>query len=47
MTKGKRQHRIERLASRLANGQRGNPKWALGEQEQTHEDQLELDSDDV
>lgn len=36
-----RAHRIERLASRLAEGQRGNPKFSLGEIEQTHEDQLD------
>lgn len=36
-----RRHRIERLASRLAEGQRGNPKWRIGEHEQTHEEALE------
>jgi hypothetical protein len=36
-----RRHRIERLASRLAEGVRGNPKWILGEDEQTHEEDLE------
>jgi hypothetical protein len=35
-----RRHRIERLADRLAEGGRGNPKWRLGEYEQTHEDEL-------
>jgi hypothetical protein len=36
-----RRHRIERLADRLAEGQRGNPKWLLGEYEQTHEEELD------
>ena len=45
MTRSLRRHRIERLASRLAEGVRGNPKWILGEDEQTHED--ELDPDEV
>jgi hypothetical protein len=36
-----RRHRIERLATRLAEGGRGNPKFKLGEYEQTHEDELE------
>ena len=41
MTRGMRRHRIERLAARLAEGTRGNPKLTLGEYEQTHEDELE------
>jgi hypothetical protein len=41
MTSGPRRHRIERLASRLAEGRRGNPKLILGEYEQTHEDELD------
>ena len=41
MTKGMRRHRIQRLASRLSEGQRGNPKWRLDEYEQTHEDELD------
>jgi hypothetical protein len=41
MTKGSRRHRIERLATRLAEGGRGNPKFSLGEYEQTHEEDLE------
>lgn len=41
MARGKRRHRVERLASRLAEGVRGNPKLILGEYEQTHEDELE------
>lgn len=36
-----RKHRIERLATRLAGGSRGNPKFSLGEYEQTHEDELD------
>ena len=41
MTNGPRRHRIERLATRLAEGQRGNPKFSLGEFEQTHEDEID------
>ena len=41
MTRGPRRHRIERLVARLAEGQRGNPKFLLGEYEQTHEDELD------
>jgi hypothetical protein len=41
MTRGMRRHRIERLATRLAEGTRGNPKLSLGEYEQTHEDELD------
>jgi len=36
-----RRHRIERLAERLAEGTRGNPKWIHSEYSQTHEDELE------
>lgn len=45
MTRGLRRHRIERLATRLAEGQKGNPKWILGEYEQTHEDELDDESE--
>jgi hypothetical protein len=45
MTRGARRHRVERLAARLAESSRGNPKLTLGDYEQTHED--ELDSDDA
>ena len=38
-----RRHRIERLADRLAEGQRGNPKWLLGETGQTHEEDIDWD----
>jgi hypothetical protein len=41
MTRGLRRHRVERLAERLAEGGRGNPKWRLDEETQTHEDELE------
>ena len=41
MTANARRHRIERLAARLAEGGRGNPKLSLGEYEQTHEDELD------
>lgn len=41
MTSGLRRHRIERLAERLADMERGNPKWRLGEDSQTHEDELD------
>lgn len=40
MTRGIRRHRVERLASRLAEGTRGNPKLSLGEYGQTHEEDL-------
>jgi hypothetical protein len=43
MTKGLRRHRIERLAGRLAECSPGNPKFTLGELEQTHEDELDED----
>lgn len=43
MTRGLRRHRIERLAERLAEGGRGNPKWRLSELGQTHEDELDPD----
>lgn len=36
-----RRHRIKRLAARLAEGQRGNPKWLLDEYGQTHEEALD------
>lgn len=41
MAGGMRRHRIERLATRLAECARGNPKLSLGEYEQTHEDELD------
>jgi hypothetical protein len=45
MTKGPRRHRIERLTARLAEGGRGNPKWRLDEQGQTHESDLDDDGE--
>jgi N6-adenosine-specific RNA methylase IME4 len=35
-----RRHRIDRLAERLAEGVRGNPKWIHSEPSQTHEDEV-------
>ena len=46
MSTGLRRHRIERLLARLEEATRGNPKWILGEYQQTHEDDLELDDDE-
>ena len=43
MMRGLREHRIDRLIARLAEGQRGNPKFSLGEYEQTHEELLDDD----
>lgn len=43
MTSALRRHRIERLAARLLEMTPGNPKFTLGEFEQTHEDELEAD----
>ena len=41
MRTGARAHRIERLATRLAGGVRGNPKWIIDEFVQTHEEDLD------
>lgn len=41
MTRGLRAHRVARLAARLAESSRGNPKFSLGEEEQTHEEDIE------
>jgi len=43
MTRGMRAHRVARLADRLGEGMRGNPKWILDEYGQTHEDDLDND----
>lgn len=43
MARGLRRHRIERLAERLADGRKGNPKWRLDEISQTHEEDLDAD----
>jgi hypothetical protein len=45
MTRSLRRHRVERLAARLAEMTRGNPKFSLGEFEQTHEDELDDDEE--
>lgn len=45
MTARLRRHRIERLAERLSEGVRGNPKWLHSVFSQTHED--DLDAEDV
>lgn len=41
MTRGLRAHRVTRLAERLAEGGRGNPKLRLGKEAQTHEEDLD------
>jgi hypothetical protein len=41
MTNGLRRHRVERLAERLAECSRGNPKWLLDEERQTREELLD------
>jgi hypothetical protein len=43
MTRGLRRHRVERLAERLAEGGRGNPRWRLDDFAQTHEDLLDAE----
>ena len=40
MTTGLRAHRITRLAERLSEGGRGNPRWRLDDFRQTREDEL-------
>jgi len=40
MSRGAREHRIDRLIARLSEGVRGNPKWLIDEYGQTHEDEL-------
>ena len=45
MTRGMRAHRVDRLATRLAEGGRGNPRWRLDDYQQTHEDDLDDDAD--
>lgn len=46
MARGLRAHRLERLAARLAEGGRGNPKWRLDEYQQTHEDEIDDEGSD-
>lgn len=43
MSRGGREHRIDRLIARLSEGSRGNPKWLLDEEGQTHEEDLDFD----
>jgi len=45
MTKGMRRHRVERLAERLADCERGNPKWRLDEFGQMHEEDMDESED--
>lgn len=45
MTTGLRRHRIERLMTRLSEGSRGNPKWIHDEYGQTHEEDLDDESE--
>lgn len=40
MTSGLREHRVDRLIARLSEGSRGNPKWLIDEDGQTHEENL-------
>jgi hypothetical protein len=46
MARNLRAHRIQRLVARLSEGGRGNPKFMLGEYEQTHEDDLDDESEE-
>jgi len=43
MSRAAREHRIDRLIARLSEGVRGNPKWLLDEEGQTHEEDLDFD----
>jgi hypothetical protein len=43
MMRGAREHRVDRLIARLSEGVRGNPKWIIDDEGQTHEDELEFD----
>jgi len=47
MTTAKRAHRVRRLVSRLSELQPGNPKLFLGEDEQTHEEQLDITGEEL
>jgi N6-adenosine-specific RNA methylase IME4 len=47
MTTGLRRHRLSRLAERLAEGTRGNPKWIHSEFSQTHEDDIDPEDLDM
>lgn len=41
MTTSLRKHRVARLVERLSEMTRGNPKWIIDEEGQTHEEELE------
>jgi hypothetical protein len=41
MTRGLRRHRIDRLAERLSDGRKGNPRWRLDDLGQMHEEDIE------
>lgn len=43
MSRAAREHRIDRLIERLADLARGNPKWRLDEEGQTHEEELDFE----
>lgn len=43
MARGLRAHRIERLLARLRENVRGNPRWLIDDEGQTHEDLLDAD----
>lgn len=45
MTRGLRRHRTQRLAARLNEIAPGNPRFSLGELEQTHEDDPDLEDE--
>jgi hypothetical protein len=43
MTRGARNHRVVRLAERLAEMAPGNPKWTISEMTQMHEDDVDAE----
>jgi len=45
MARGLREHRVDRLVARLTEGVRGNPKWIIDEDGQTHEEDLDEEDD--
>lgn len=45
MARGMRAHRVSRLAERLAEGGRGNPRWRLDDYGQMHEEELAGEGD--
>lgn len=46
MTTGVRQHRVERLIARLAEGGTGNPRWRIDPAGQLREDSPEFELDE-